>query len=57
MLYNKALASAPLLKVENNLFFLPITMGFIDRSAELLSNSKEPSSRNTSLNILTHFSS
>jgi len=40
MLYNKALASAPLLKVENNLFFLPITKGFIERSAELLSNSK-----------------
>jgi len=45
MLYINALDSAPLVETEKIQFFLPITNGFIDLSAELLSISSAPSSK------------
>src|SRR5690625_1370033 len=42
-----ALVSAPFDVLLNIQFFRPITKGFIDRSARLLSNSRRPSSKKT----------
>ena len=43
MLYNLALAVAPLAVLANKKFFLPITKGLIALSAALLSISSDPS--------------